>query len=422
MKAVPAPWSLAYKKRTYSPNRIKYPLKRVDWDPERRAQPAEPRQEQVRAHLLGRGHRPHRRRDQADPQGVRPAGHPGPGRRPRRVQDGPRAPRLLHAAARQDGRLHPAGPQPRQLGRLVLGRQARVGQGPHRHDGPGRQHREGHLPRTATWWSSGAATRRPPPGASAASSPAACSTSGPRSASSRSTSAPTSTTRRHPRRQVDPHPAQHRRGPAARHHARVDHRGHLRQGVRRRPTPWASTRSKAYVLGEEDGIPKTPEWASAKCGVPAWTIKALARDWAKKTVTIGHYFGGGMARGPYSTSRPASRCVLLGMQGLGKPGVHQAQIAYTGMPKNVITGGADHMGPFANLTATPAGDRLLKPHQRHADRLGQADHPQDPHRRGHPGRHGATSGAPAATRSRPPTSSRSTRIPSPRRRAAPRST
>ena len=63
---------------------------------------------------------------------------------------------------------------------------------------------------------------------------------------------------------------------------------------------------KAYVLGEEDGVPKTPEWASPKCGVPAWTIKALARDWAKKTVTIGHYFGGGMARGPYSTSRPAS--------------------------------------------------------------------------------------------------------------------
>src|SRR5512139_2336836 len=32
-KAVPAPWSLAYKKRAYSPNRVKYPLKRVDWDP-----------------------------------------------------------------------------------------------------------------------------------------------------------------------------------------------------------------------------------------------------------------------------------------------------------------------------------------------------------------------------------------------------
>ena len=33
MKALPCPFSLAYKKRTYSPNRIKYPLKRVDWDP-----------------------------------------------------------------------------------------------------------------------------------------------------------------------------------------------------------------------------------------------------------------------------------------------------------------------------------------------------------------------------------------------------
>jgi anaerobic selenocysteine-containing dehydrogenase len=33
MKSMPAPFSMAYKKRTYSPNRIKYPLIRVDWDP-----------------------------------------------------------------------------------------------------------------------------------------------------------------------------------------------------------------------------------------------------------------------------------------------------------------------------------------------------------------------------------------------------
>ncbi len=33
MKEVPGTFSLAYKKRVYSPNRIKYPLKRVDWDP-----------------------------------------------------------------------------------------------------------------------------------------------------------------------------------------------------------------------------------------------------------------------------------------------------------------------------------------------------------------------------------------------------
>jgi anaerobic selenocysteine-containing dehydrogenase len=120
---------------------------------------------------------------------------------------------------------------------------------------------------------------------------------------------------------------------------------------------------QAYVLGEEDGIPKTPKWASPKCGVPTWTIKALARDWAQKVVTIGHYFAGGMARGPYAHEPARLECILLGMQGLGKPGVHQAQIAYTGMPKNVMAGGKDHMGTFENLVGTPAGERILKPHR-----------------------------------------------------------
>ena len=33
MKTLLPPFSIAYKKRVYSPNRILYPLKRVDWDP-----------------------------------------------------------------------------------------------------------------------------------------------------------------------------------------------------------------------------------------------------------------------------------------------------------------------------------------------------------------------------------------------------
>ena len=120
---------------------------------------------------------------------------------------------------------------------------------------------------------------------------------------------------------------------------------------------------KAYVLGEEDDVPKTPEWASAKCGVPEWTIKALARDWAKKTVTIGHYFGGGMARGPLSHEPARLEVILLGMQGLGKPGVHQAQIAYQGMPRNIMARGTGHLGMFQGLANSVAGERLLKPHR-----------------------------------------------------------
>ena len=55
--------------------------------------------------------------------------------------------------------------------------------------------------------------------------------------------------------------------------------------------------------------------------------------------------------------------VLLGMQGLGKPGVHQSQIAYLGMPRNILGAGRQYMDMFNNLATSPVGDRLLKPHR-----------------------------------------------------------
>ena len=75
-----------------------------------------------------------------------------------------------------------------------------------------------------------------------------------------------------------------------------------------------------YVLGREDGVPKTPAWASEKCGVKEWTIKALARDWAKKTASIIHGNGGCYIRGPYSSEPARLEVMLLGMRGVGKPG------------------------------------------------------------------------------------------------------
>ncbi|MED4225973.1 DMSO/selenate family reductase complex A subunit [Neobacillus cucumis] len=38
---------------------------------------------------------------------------------------------------------------------------------------------------------------------------------------------------------------------------------------------------KGYLLGEKDGIPKTPEWAEKICGVPASKIREIAREYAK---------------------------------------------------------------------------------------------------------------------------------------------
>lgn len=81
---------------------------------------------------------------------------------------------------------------------------------------------------------------------------------------------------------------------------------------------------KAYVLGEdEEGIPKTPAWASERTGISEWTIKAYARNRAKK-VTASVHFSSGAIKGPYSHEPARTHAYLLGMQGLGKPGVQQA--------------------------------------------------------------------------------------------------
>ncbi len=115
-----------------------------------------------------------------------------------------------------------------------------------------------------------------------------------------------------------------------------------------------------YVLGKEDGVPKTPDWASPKCGVPVWTIKALAREFASKATSIAHYFGGGYIRGPFSHEPARMEGVLLAMQGLGKPGVHQCIITYLGMPRSVQS--PTNRFTWVNMASDLAfTDRLFQP-------------------------------------------------------------
>ena len=88
---------------------------------------------------------------------------------------------------------------------------------------------------------------------------------------------------------------------------------------------------ESYVLGIEDSIEKTPKWAAEKTGIPSHTIKALARYWAKHTVSIAIGNGGPGIRGPYSTEPARLQVMLLAMQGLGKPGVHQFKMLEWGL-------------------------------------------------------------------------------------------
>ena len=89
---------------------------------------------------------------------------------------------------------------------------------------------------------------------------------------------------------------------------------------------------KAYLLGEEDGIPKSPEWQEKETGVPAKDVRALAREWGTKRVYLapggwgnGH---GGACRN--QTGIPWARVMvcLVAMQGLGKPGVNMGNLQW----------------------------------------------------------------------------------------------
>ena len=86
-----------------------------------------------------------------------------------------------------------------------------------------------------------------------------------------------------------------------------------------------------YVLGKEDGIPKTPEWAAGITGIPAMTIKALARGWASGRTSIAHGNGGPAMRSAYATETGRLEVLLLAMQGLGKPGNHQLKMLEWGI-------------------------------------------------------------------------------------------
>jgi trimethylamine-N-oxide reductase (cytochrome c) len=84
-----------------------------------------------------------------------------------------------------------------------------------------------------------------------------------------------------------------------------------------------------HVLGADDGVPKTPKWAEGETGIPAHTIRALAREWASKKTTLSVYFGGPKIRGTNSHLVGRMEAYILAMQGIGRPG---RQFLRTGVP------------------------------------------------------------------------------------------
>ena len=85
-----------------------------------------------------------------------------------------------------------------------------------------------------------------------------------------------------------------------------------------------------YLIGAEDGVPKTPEWQEAETGVPAKDVRALARLMARKKMYLAAGAGGGGfgGAGRGATGAQWARCMvmLMAMRGLGKPGINMGNL------------------------------------------------------------------------------------------------
>ncbi|MDX2479442.1 MAG: molybdopterin-dependent oxidoreductase [Desulfuromusa sp.] len=86
---------------------------------------------------------------------------------------------------------------------------------------------------------------------------------------------------------------------------------------------------RAYVVGETDGIAKTPEWQENETGLAARDVRALARKWGSKRT----YLAAGGIQGFGSACRAATGInwartlvCLMAMQGIGKPGVNMGNL------------------------------------------------------------------------------------------------
>ena len=81
-----------------------------------------------------------------------------------------------------------------------------------------------------------------------------------------------------------------------------------------------------YVLGTSDGVAKTPEWQEAETGIPAKDVRALAREWGSRrtylSVGMGGTAHGGACRGATGAQWARSMILLMAMRGWGKPGIN----------------------------------------------------------------------------------------------------
>lgn len=119
---------------------------------------------------------------------------------------------------------------------------------------------------------------------------------------------------------------------------------------------------KNYIVGLDDGVPKTPAWQEAETGVPAEVVRSLARQWGSKRTYLGAGgWGtglGGAGRGPTGHQWARAMVCLNALQGFGREGVNFGHLQW-GTPVDLdfwFPGYADGGigGDLANTTSAIA--------------------------------------------------------------------
>lgn len=121
---------------------------------------------------------------------------------------------------------------------------------------------------------------------------------------------------------------------------------------------------KDYILGKEDGVPKTPEWQEGESGILSKDVRALAREWAKKKTYLAAGGGGGLAGGACRDSTGAewarSMVCLMAMTGIGKPGINMGNMqAGTPVDRYFVFPGYAEGGFSGSLPDTGLAQRMF---------------------------------------------------------------
>jgi anaerobic dimethyl sulfoxide reductase subunit A len=118
---------------------------------------------------------------------------------------------------------------------------------------------------------------------------------------------------------------------------------------------------RRYLLGDEDGAPKTPEWAAAHTGVPAATIRTLARDYGSLRPAA-LLPGWGPQRTLYGEQTARALIVLACLS--GNVGLRGGGLASVGTRSDARSLGRLPRGPHAPARLLSAGswaEAILRP-------------------------------------------------------------